>query len=149
MLQQLETAWLAFPDMRLGQLLLNITRAENTSVLWNLEDTQIERQIDSFNRDKVELAGLRYIKRRWDDNRGDQHDGYGHSWWYFEIDSALNVIRQIERYDHGPILGYSSRKPHDEFGMLSTEPLNSSLDAGWHRLLCNLWRSQEVLASVH
>lgn len=98
-------------------------------MLWTLEDTQIERQIDSFTTDKVDPAGLRYLKRRWAENRRDHHDGYGHSWWYLEIDSALNVIRQTERYDHGLILGYRCRKPQVEFGMLSTEPLNSSLDA--------------------
>ena len=128
MLQQLESAWHAFPDMRLGQLVLNITRAENTSDLWNLEDDQIEQLLDSFTKLKIDQQGLRYVKRRWDENRGDRHDGFGHSWWYFEIDPACNVVRQIEQYDNGMILGYNSGMSHDEFGGLSTEPLDSSLD---------------------
>ncbi len=127
MLLQLEAAWRAFPDMRLGQLLLNITRAEDTSALWNLEDEQIERLLDSFTISKVQPAELRYVKRRWNENRGDKNDYFGHSWWHFEIDPACNVIRQIEQYDNGTILGYHSRKIQDEFGGLSTEPLDNSL----------------------
>ena len=128
MIQQLESAWLAFPDMRLGQLVLNITRAETTSDLWNLEDDRIEQLLDTFTRLKIAPQGLQYVKRRWDEYRGDRHNDFGHSWWYFEIDPACNVIRQIEQYDNGMILGYDSRMSHDEFGGLSTEPLDSSLD---------------------
>ncbi len=127
MIQQLEFAWSAFPDMRLGQLLLNITRAENTSSLWNLEDDQIEQQLDSFTKSKVAPQELRYVKRHWNENRGDRHNDFGHSWWYFEIDPTCNVIRQIEEYENGTILGYNSRKSHDDFGGLSTEPLDKSL----------------------
>lgn len=128
MLQQLESAWRAFPDMRLGQLVVNITRAENSSELWNLEDAKIEQLLDSFAKLKLDPQGLRYVKRRWDENRADRHDDFGHSCWYFEIDPSCNVIRQVEHYDNGMILGYSYRAPHDEFGGLSSEPLDASLD---------------------
>lgn len=128
MIQQLESAWHAFPDMRLGQLVLNITRVETTSDLWNLEDDQIEQLLETFRNLKIDPQGLRYVKRRWDENRGDKHDGFGRSWWYFEIDPACNVIRQVERYDNGKILGYNSRMSRDEYGGLSAEPLDSSLD---------------------
>jgi len=127
LLQQLETAWHAFPDMRLGQLLLNVTRPASTSDLWNLEDDQLEQLFDSFTKLKVDPQGLRHVKRRWDENRGDRHDDFGHSWWYFEIDASCHVIRQAEQYDNGTILGYNSRKSHDEFGGLATEPLEASL----------------------
>ena len=128
MIQQLASAWHAFPDMRLGQLVLNITRAETTSDFWNLEDDEIEQLLHIFTHLKIDPQGLRYVKRRWDENRGDRHDDFGHSWWYFEIDPACNVIRQIERYDNGMILGYNSRMSHDELGGLSIEPLDASLD---------------------
>jgi len=127
MLQQLEKAWHAFPDMRLGQLILNITRSENTSDLWNLEDDQIEQRIDDFTKLKIDTTGLRHVKRRWNETRGDRHDSFGASWWYFEIDNECNVIRQVEQYDDGPILGYNARNSHDEFGGLSTQPLASAL----------------------
>jgi len=128
MIQQLASAWHAFPDMRLGQLVLNITRAETTSDLWNLEDSQIEKLLDTFTRLKIGSQGLQYVKRRWNENRGDRHNEFGHSWWYFEIDPARNVIRQLEHYDNGMILGYNSRMSRDEFGGLSIEPLDASLD---------------------
>ena len=75
-----------------------------------------------------ERQTLRYVKRRWDENRGDEHDDFGHSWWYFEIDPGYNVIRQIEQYDNGLIVGYDSQLLEDELGGLSTEPLETSLD---------------------
>ncbi len=61
-----------FSDMRLGQLVLNITRAETTSDLWNLEDSQIEKLLDTFTRLKIGPQGLQYVKRRWNENRGDR-----------------------------------------------------------------------------
>ena len=128
MIQQLGSAWHAFPDMRLGQLVLNITRAETTSDLWNLEDDRIEKLLGTFTNLKIDPQGLRYVKRRWNENRGDRHEEFGHSWWYFEIDHACNVIRQVEQYDNGMILGYNFRMSYDEFGGLSTEPLDPSLE---------------------
>jgi len=127
MLKQLDKAWHAFPDMRLGQLILNITRCENTSDLWNLEDDQIEQRIDIFSKKKIDTTGLRHVKRRWNETRGDRHDSFGASWWYFEIDNQCNVIRQVEQYDDGPILGYNARKSNDEFGGISTQPLEPAL----------------------
>lgn len=128
MIEQLAFAWHAFPDMRLGQLVLNITRAETTTGLWNLEDDRIEQLLRAFLDIKSDPHGLRYVKRRWEENRGDKNDVFGHSWWYFEIDPACNVLRQVEQYDSGIILGYDSRMSRDEFGGLSTEPLDASLD---------------------
>ena len=128
LVQQLETAWNTFPDMRLGQLIINITRAASTSDLWNLEDDQIEQLLADFTEQKVAPQGLRYVKRRWEEKRGDGHDEFGYSWWYFEIDSTCGVIRQIEQYDNGLVVGYSSGKSTDEFGGLSTVPLEASLD---------------------
>ncbi len=37
----------------------------------------------------------RYFRRRWDEVRGDEFDGWGHSVWYFEIDDGGYPIRQI------------------------------------------------------
>ena len=47
-LHQLEAAWYECPDMRLGQLLLNVTRAESTSGLWSVEDARMEKMLDRF-----------------------------------------------------------------------------------------------------
>lgn len=127
-IEQLTLAWHAFPDMRLGQLILNITRVETTSHLWNLEDDTISKLLDTFARLKIKPQGLRYVKRRWNEVRGDKYDDFGHSWWYFEIDAACNVIRQIERHDSGVISGCDARTSHDDFGGLSKVPLDASLE---------------------
>ena len=65
-----------------------------------------------------------YIKRRWDETRGDTHDDWGESWWYFEIFVDGSVVRQIEQYDSGEILTYSVHKPEDRHGALAEKPLD-------------------------
>lgn len=42
-----------------------------------------------------------YVKRHWNEPRGDEHDAWGTSWWYFEVDDEGRVLRQIEQYDSG------------------------------------------------
>jgi hypothetical protein len=70
---------------------------------------------------------MRYFKRYWDEPRGDAHDAWGCSWWYFEADDAGGVTRQVEVYDHGPTLRYDECRFGDEFGGLADQPLD--LDA--------------------
>jgi hypothetical protein len=67
---------------------------------------------------------MKYFKRRWEENRGDQHDDWGCSWWFFEIDDGGNVLRQIEEYDRGPKKRYSEENPEDLDGGLSEKPLD-------------------------
>ena len=66
---------------------------------------------------------MRYFRRRWNENRGDAHEAWGASWWFFETDDLGNVRRQVEQYDLGPTLRYDSHRQSDEFGGLSPEPL--------------------------
>ena len=66
---------------------------------------------------------MRYYKRYWDEPRGDAHNSWGQSWWYFEADDIGTVLRQIEVYDDGPTLRYHEGRLHDEFGMLTDQPL--------------------------
>lgn len=67
---------------------------------------------------------LRYLKRHWNEPRDDTTNVWGCSWWYFETDYSGVVIRQIEVYDHGPILRYHELLLNDDFGGLSDQPLN-------------------------
>lgn len=67
---------------------------------------------------------MRYFKRYWDEPRGDAHDAWGCSWWFFEADPAGVVTRQVEVYDHGPSLRYSTAQPTGPFGILSDQPLD-------------------------
>jgi hypothetical protein len=62
---------------------------------------------------------IRYFKRYWDDIRGDNHNEWGYSWWFFEMTDSGIVVRQIEVYDHGPTLRYDALKLADKFGGLS------------------------------
>jgi hypothetical protein len=67
-----------------------------------------------------------YVKRYWNETRGDEHDAWGTSWWYFEVDSEGWVLRQVEQYDSGVRLSYSEEHEEDEFGMLAEKPLDLS-----------------------
>lgn len=67
-----------------------------------------------------------YVKRHWNETRGDEHDAWGTSWWYFEVDDAGRVLRQVEAYDAGMRLCYSEQHEEDEFGGLAEKPLDLS-----------------------
>jgi hypothetical protein len=66
---------------------------------------------------------VRYYRRRWDEGRGDGHDGWGGSDWYFEVDDDGTVLRQVEVYDQGPRRRYGPDHPEDDDGALSEAPL--------------------------
>jgi hypothetical protein len=66
---------------------------------------------------------VRYYRQRWDESRGDRHDAWGGSDWYFEVDDDGNVIRQVEVYDHGPRLRYGPDHEEGGEGALSEVPL--------------------------
>ena len=69
---------------------------------------------------------LTYVKRRWNEVRGDEHNAWGASWWYFEVDDDGWVRRQIEQYDSGVRLCYSEPHEEDGFGVLVEKPLDLS-----------------------
>ena len=62
---------------------------------------------------------MKYLKYRWDDRRGDAHDDWGGSWWYFEVGPDGYPARHVEVYDSGVRLRYGPDHPEDEFGFLS------------------------------
>ena len=67
---------------------------------------------------------MRYFRRRWSESRGDRHDAWGHSWWYFATDGDGVVRKQVEVYDNGRVLVYDEQRPEDEYGRLSEAPLD-------------------------
>jgi len=67
---------------------------------------------------------MRYFKRYWDDVRGDAHNDWGTSTWYFEADADMIVTRQIEIYAGGTVLHYDRQHIEDEFGGLAEKPLD-------------------------
>jgi len=62
---------------------------------------------------------LKYLKRYWNEGRGDEYDSWGTSWWFFEVNDKDEVVRQAELYEVGRLLRYSSSHVEDEFGALA------------------------------
>ncbi len=66
-----------------------------------------------------------YFKRNWDETTGDElTDSWGTATYYFETDSDLNIIRQIQVFQNGQVLKYHQEFMEDEFGMLSDQQLD-------------------------
>lgn len=74
---------------------------------------------------------MRYVRRAWDENRGDEYASWGTSLWYFEIGDEGYVSRQLEVYASGDALAYDARHEHDGFGMLADQRLIEPEWAGY------------------
>jgi len=61
----------------------------------------------------------RYLKKFWNEGRGDEYDSWGTSWWFFEVNEDGQVVRQAELYESGRLLRYSTAHVEDEFGALA------------------------------
>jgi hypothetical protein len=68
----------------------------------------------------------RFYRRRWEESRGDEFDGWGHSLWYFEVDDDGWPIRQIEAYATGQVLRYGPSHERDRYGGLGDQSLFDS-----------------------
>ena len=66
---------------------------------------------------------MRYFKRPWDEDRGDEYASWGTSLWYFEVDDQWEVIRQLEVYASGAVLAYDAAHLEDRYGMLAESAL--------------------------
>ncbi len=60
-----------------------------------------------------------YFKRPWNESRGDEHNDWGPSIWYFETDAEMWPNRQMEVYANGKVLKYEQQHQDDKFGGLS------------------------------
>jgi len=69
---------------------------------------------------------MHYFKRHWDESRGDKHNDWGTSVWYFETESDMWPTRQIEVYANGTVLHYDKEHTEDSFGDLSEVALNAA-----------------------
>ena len=72
-----------------------------------------------------------HYRREWNESRGDEYADWGTSIWYFEVDDAGNVLRQIEVYQIGRILRYDQQHLVDAFGMLADQALDPDEFAGY------------------
>ncbi|MDN4051553.1 hypothetical protein QPK32_00455 [Massilia sp. YIM B02763] len=69
---------------------------------------------------------LKHVKRHWNETRGDQHDGWGTSWWYFEVANDGQVVRHLEQYQSGELLHYDLQHDSDTYGGLAKDTLDLS-----------------------
>jgi hypothetical protein len=75
----------------------------------------------------------RFYRRRWDETRGDEFDGWGCSVWYFDVDDDGWPVRQVEVYDAGRVLRYGYGHEEDIYGGLGQASLDDS-DEDWSRV---------------
>ena len=66
-----------------------------------------------------EDALMRYFRRLWDEDRGDEYAAWGTSTYYLAIDSAGEIRQQVEVYANGNVLAYDDEHDEDRYGFLS------------------------------
>ncbi len=71
---------------------------------------------------EMQRRDSRFYRRPWDEARGDQHDGWGRCVYYFWVLDGV-VEQQVERYEDGTTLAYDRYHREDEYGFMTTEPL--------------------------
>lgn len=67
---------------------------------------------------------MRYFRRPWDDDRGDEYASWGTSMFYLAIDNTGTVRQQVEVYASGVALAYDEQHDEDEFGGLTYADLD-------------------------
>ena len=68
---------------------------------------------------------MHYLKRKWEENRGDQFASWGCAVYFFETSSDLVPSRQLEVYENGNRLRYDQQHTHDQYGMLADQALDA------------------------
>lgn len=66
---------------------------------------------------------MNYFKQFWNEDRGDEYSHWGTSTWYFETNSADEILKQIEIYENGKVSKYSEDNIEDEYGGLGDQKL--------------------------
>lgn len=64
-----------------------------------------------------------FYRRLWNESRGDAYDDWGTAVYYFWVSDGA-VEQQVERYDSGVLLAYDRYHREDQFGQMTTEPLD-------------------------
>jgi hypothetical protein len=95
----------------------------------------------------------RFYRRRWDETRADEFDGWGRSLWYFETNDEGWPVRQVEMYDAGHVLRYGPGHEEDRYGGLGQASLYDS-DEVWSTFEVTdteferVWRSDDACGPV-
>jgi hypothetical protein len=63
-----------------------------------------------------------FYRRPWGEKRGDEHSDWGTCVYYFWVLDGV-VEQQVERYEDGTTLAFDRYHREDEYGFLTSEPL--------------------------
>jgi hypothetical protein len=74
----------------------------------------------------VQTLRVPFYRRRWDEQRGDDHDDWGSAVYYFWVQDGV-VEQQVELYDSGVMLAYDRYHPEYKYGQLAAEPFDEHL----------------------
>ncbi|TMR23955.1 hypothetical protein ETD86_06415 [Nonomuraea turkmeniaca] len=71
---------------------------------------------------------MRYFRRRWDEDRGDQYASWGTSTSYLALDEEGYAHVQVEAYANGTVIAYDAEEPEyeDQYGFLTYAQLDLS-----------------------
>ncbi|HEX4814396.1 MAG TPA: hypothetical protein VFV66_16765 [Nonomuraea sp.] len=67
---------------------------------------------------------VRYFRRPWGDDRGDEYASGGTSVFYLAVDASGDVRRQVEVYASGVVLDYDEEHDEDRYGGSTHAKLN-------------------------
>ncbi|TMR98363.1 hypothetical protein EJK15_13545 [Nonomuraea basaltis] len=67
---------------------------------------------------------VRFFRRPWDDDRGDEFASWGTSVFYLAVDASGEVRRQVEVYASGVVLDYDEQHDEDRYGGLTYAELD-------------------------
>ncbi|WP_277228629.1 DUF433 domain-containing protein [Hymenobacter sp. YC55] len=72
---------------------------------------------------------MKYFKRYWNETTGnDLTDSWGASYYYFETNDQLNVVRQLQLFEKGQVLKYNTEYLEDNLGGLAEVPLEEEFE---------------------
>ncbi|HEY4262957.1 MAG TPA: hypothetical protein VGM98_22545 [Schlesneria sp.] len=120
LLEAIRDLWQRQPEMRLGQLLVNVMRpSQPCPEVFHVEDDQLARKLEEYRATLPNtVQQLRYYKCRSHEPEIGNHDEWGEAWLLFELDPANSVIRQIKAFEDGPWFGHDHNSRFDDFGVL-------------------------------
>ncbi|MFF5206085.1 hypothetical protein [Streptosporangium sp. NPDC000396] len=67
---------------------------------------------------------MRYFRRPWDEDRGDEYASWGTSTFYLALDDEGYAHAQIEVYANGTVLAYDAEHDEDRYGGLTYAQLD-------------------------
>lgn len=67
---------------------------------------------------------MRYFRRGWDEDRGDEYASWGTSTFYLALDDEGYAHVQVEAYADGTVIAYDAKHDEDRYGGLTYAQLD-------------------------